>query len=216
MIRPDIKNGGQILLRCAAGTLLLAGVLSVTSCAGSTSREPQIQIFNDMRQQPKFQPQSPAEFQSWADGRSERRPIVGTIPRGQFEGSDEIFYTGVSNGNYITTNPLKITPAVLELGQMRFNTYCQPCHGRLANGKGIVGVRAATWIASSLVDDRVMAFVDGDFFDVISHGRRSMPAYRYQITASDRWAIIAYVRALQRASHATIEDVPQDLRSELH
>ncbi len=216
MIRPDIKNGGQILLRCAAGTLLLAGVLSVTSCAGSTSREPQIQIFNDMRQQPKFQPQSPAEFQSWADGRSERRPIVGTIPRGQFEGSDEIFYSGVSNGNYITTNPLKITPAVLELGQMRFNTYCQPCHGRLANGKGIVGVRAATWIASSLVDDRVMAFVDGDFFDVISHGRRSMPAYRYQITASDRWAIIAYVRALQRASHATIEDVPQDLRSELH
>jgi mono/diheme cytochrome c family protein len=216
MIRPDIKNSRHIWLRCAAGALALAGVLSVTSCAGSTSREPQIQIFNDMRQQPKFQPQSPAAFAPFADGRSERRPIAGTIPRGQFEGADEVFYTGVSNGNYITTNPLKITPEVLELGQMRFNTYCQPCHGRLANGKGIVGVRAATWIASSLIDDRVTAFVDGDFFDVISHGRRSMPAYRYQITASDRWAIIAYVRALQRASHATIEDVPLDLRSELH
>ena len=216
MIRPAIKNGLQISMRWAAAALALAGVLSVTSCAGSTSREPQIQIFNDMRQQPKFQPQSPADFAPFADGRSERRPVAGTIPRGQFEGSDEVFYTGVSNGNYITANPLKITPEVMELGQMRFNTYCQPCHGRLANGKGIVGVRTPTWIASSLLDDRVMAFVDGDFFDVITHGRRSMPAYRYQITANDRWAIIAYVRALQRASHATIEDVPQELRSELH
>jgi|SRR5271165_1084005 len=216
MMRPDIRNHRQTWLRCAAGALALAGVLFFTSCAGATSREPQIQIFNDMRQQPKFQPQSPADFPAFADGRSERRPITGTIPRGQFEGSDEVFYTGVSNGNYITANPLKITPEVLTLGQMRFNTYCQPCHGRLANGKGIVGVRTPTWIASSLLDDRVMAFVDGDFFDVITHGRRSMPAYRYQITANDRWAIIAYVRALQRASHATIEDVPQELRSELH
>jgi|SRR5271165_1066094 len=216
MIRPAIKNGLQISMRWAAAALALAGVLSVTSCAGSTSREPQIQIFNDMRQQPKFQPQSPADFAPFADGRSERRPVAGTIPRGQFEGSDEVFYTGVSNGNYITANPLKITPQVMELGQMRFNTYCRPCHGGLANGKGIVGVRTPTWIASSLIDDRVVAFVDGDIFDVITHGRRSMPAYRYQITANDRWAIIAYVRALQRASHATIEDVPQDLRSELH
>ena len=216
MTRSATKNGKQIWLRYGTCALALAGALSVTSCAGSTSREPQIQIFNDMRQQPKFQPQSPADFPAFADGRSERRPVAGTIPRGHFESSDEAFYSGVSNGNYIATNPLKITPEVLELGQMRFNTYCQPCHGRLANGKGIVGVRASTWIASSLVDDRVTAFVDGDFFDVISHGRRSMPAYRYQITASDRWAIIAYVRALQRASHASIEDVPQDLQSELH
>jgi Cytochrome C oxidase, cbb3-type, subunit III len=216
MIRRDTHSGKQTWLRWAVGTVALAGVLSVTSCAGSTSREPQIQIFNDMRQQPKFQPQSPADFPGFADGRSERRPIPGTIPRGDFEGSDEVFYTGVSNGNYITANPLKITPEVMELGQMRFNTYCQPCHGRLANGKGIVGVRATTWIASSLIDGRGTAFVDGDFFDVISHGRRSMPAYRYQVTAHDRWAIIAYIRALQRASHGTIDDVPQELRADLH
>jgi mono/diheme cytochrome c family protein len=216
MIGPAIKNGRQFLVRGAAATAVLASLLSVASCAGSTSREPQIQIFNDMRQQPKFQPQSPAQFPGFADGRSERRPVPGTIPRGQFEGSDEVLYTGVSNGTYITANPLKITPEALELGQMRFNTYCQPCHGRLADGKGIVGARTPTWIASSLIDDRVTEFVDGDLFDVISHGRRSMPAYRYQITAQDRWAIIAYVRALQRASHGTIEDVPQELRSEVH
>jgi mono/diheme cytochrome c family protein len=77
-----------------------------------------------------------------------------------------------------------------------------------------VGARS-TWIASSLVDERVRNFSDGDFFDVITHGRRSMPAYRYQVTEHDRWAIVAYVRALQRSAEATMDDVPSDLRTEL-
>lgn len=204
----------------AGRNLALIGVavasLVVSSCTGTTSRSPQLQIFNDMRQQNKYEPQSASAFPGFADGRAERRPVPGTVARGSFTGSDDPFYTGVSNGQYITQNPMKITPELLQTGQAKFNTYCQPCHGRLANGKGIVNVHVPTWQASSLIDDRVRPFVDGDLFDVITHGRRSMPAYRFQISEQDRWAIIAYVRCLQRASHATVDDVPKELRAELH
>lgn len=203
-------------LRVLSAAGLAAAALLSSSCTGGTSRAPQIQIFNDMRQQLKYKPQTASEFPGFADGRAERRPVPGTIARGSFTGSDDPFYTGVSKGEYISQNPLKITPEILTVGQAKFNTYCQPCHGRLANGKGIVNVYVPTWQASSLIDDRVLAFVDGDFFDVITHGRRSMPAYRFQVAERDRWAIIAYIRVLQRASHSTIDDVPADLRAELH
>ncbi len=196
-------------------TLATAAMFTLTSCVGSLSKNPPIQIFNDMRQQDKFRPQSENTMRQFADGRADRRPVPGTLARGAYHSETDVFYTGVVNGNYVTSNPLKITSPTLELGQQRFNTYCTPCHGRLADGKGIVGKRS-NWIASSLIDDRVREFVDGDFFDVITHGRRSMPAYRYQITEHDRWAIISYVRVLQRAAHSTVNDVPAELRSELH
>jgi hypothetical protein len=168
-----------------------------------------------MRQQDKVHVQGASSLSQFTDGRADRRPVPGTVARGTYHEENNVLYTGVVNGNYVTKNPIGITPEVLELGQLRFNTYCSPCHGRLANGKGIVGART-NWIASSLVDDRVRDFSDGDFFDVISHGRRTMPAYRFQITEHDRWAIIAYLRALQRASHASIQDVPAELRGDVH
>jgi hypothetical protein len=203
----------------SAASLALCALLS--SCTGGTSRTPPIQIFNDMRQQLKFKPQTGSDFAGFADGRIERRPVPGTIARGSFSrdsstSSGDPFYTGVTNGEYIAHNPLKITPELLAVGQAKFNSYCQPCHGRVGNGKGIVNVHVPTWQASSLIDDRVLAFVDGDFFDVITNGRRSMPAYRFQVAERDRWAIVAYIRVLQRASHATVGDVPADVRSELH
>jgi mono/diheme cytochrome c family protein len=140
--------------------------------------------------------------------------VPGTIARGAIRTEDNPFYSGQVNGMYVAQNPLKLTRDTLELGQERFDTYCSPCHGRAGNGHGIVGARSS-WIAASLVEDRVKGFSDGDIFDVITHGRRSMPSYRVQITEHDRWAIIAYVRALQRTTSGTIEDVPSDLRSEL-
>jgi mono/diheme cytochrome c family protein len=193
--------------------VLAAGVL-LSSCTGAMSRKPQYQFLNDMRQQPKYHPQGESDFGPFHDGRADRRPIAGTIARGQLKFEDDPFITGQVNGMYVGQNPLKPTAETLELGQQRFNTYCSPCHGRAGNGKGIVGART-NWIASSLVEDRVKQFSDGDIFDVITHGRRSMPSYRFQITEHDRWAIIGYVRALQRTTGATIEDVPQQLRSEL-
>ncbi len=197
----------------AAFVFSTAALLS--SCAGSTSRKPAIEIFNDMRQQPRYYPQGTSAFSGFDDGRAERRPVPGTLTMQEgVKTQNEAFYTGQVNGMYVAQNQLPITPELLQLGQARFNTYCVPCHGRAGNGKGIVGARS-NWIASSMVDDRVKGFADGDFFDVITHGRRSMPAYRYQIVEHDRWAIIAYVRALQRTTSGTIKDVPADLQAEL-
>jgi mono/diheme cytochrome c family protein len=201
-------------LRAAVVATLSATVL-FTSCAGSVSRKPALQIFNDMRQQPKYYPQGDSAFAGFEDQRAERRPVPGTVRANEeLKLQNDPLYTGQANGMYVADNPLKLTPELMHLGQARFNTYCSPCHGRTGNGKGIVGARS-TWIASSLVDERVRNFSDGDFFDVITHGRRSMPAYRYQVTEHDRWAIVAYVRALQRSAEATMDDVPSDLRTEL-
>lgn len=213
----------KIIAKTTLGVMAGAGIALLSSCAGSVSRKPVIEIFNDMREQPKYYPQGESGFSGFKDGRAERRPVPGTIAQADWrqgtwsdvKPTNDPFNTGQVNGMYVAENQLPITPELLELGQMRFNTYCSPCHGRAGNGKGIVGARTVSWIASSLVDDRVKGFPDGDIFDVITHGRRTMPAYRYQISEHDRWAIIAYVRALQRTSSATIQDVPADMRSEL-
>lgn len=202
---------GAKLNRYAAALLALAG-LTLASCAGTTSKNPPIQLLNDMRQQPKYKPQGGSAY--FGDGRAARHPVAGTIARGELK-EDDAFHTGLVNGMYVGTNPVKITPELLGLGQQRFNTYCTPCHGRVGDGKGIVGTRAV-WIASNLQDDRVKNFSDGDLYDVISHGRRTMPGYRFQIVERDRWAIVAYLRALQRTTSGTVNDVPTELRTELH
>jgi mono/diheme cytochrome c family protein len=201
------RSFGGFILTLSAGALL-------SSCSGTVSRKPTIMIFNDMRVQLKPYPQGESSFSGFSDGRVDRRPVPGTIAKGAIRREGNPFYSGQVNGMYVADNPLKLTRETMELGQQRFNTYCSPCHGRAGNGHGIVGARS-TWIAGNLVEDRVKQFSDGDIFDVITHGRRTMPAYRVQITEHDRWAIIAYVRALQRTTSGTIEDVPSDLRSEL-
>ena len=184
------------------------------SCGGAMSRKPQYQFLNDMRQQPKYQPQGQSDFDRFHDGRADRRPIAGTIARGQLHDEDDPFYTGQVKGMYIAQNPLKITAETLELGQQRFNTYCSPCHGRAGNGKGIVGART-NWIPSSLVEDRVKGFSDGDIFDVITHGRRSMPSYRFQITEHDRWAIICLPAGISAHHQRHNRGRSGQLRSEL-
>jgi mono/diheme cytochrome c family protein len=117
------------------------------------------------------------------------------------------------DGKYVG-NPLPLDMAVLQRGQERFNIYCAPCHDRAGEGKGIVAQRSS-WIAVNLHEQRIQDMADGQLFDTITHGKRTMPGYRYQVPERDRWAIVAYVRALQRASSGTVADVPPELRSDL-
>ena len=112
-------------------------------------------------------------------------------------------------------NPLPIDTATLAHGQERFNIYCSPCHSRVGDGKGIVPRRETSWQPTNLHDERIEKMVDGEIFQVATYGRRSMHGYRYQTTARDRWAIVAYVRALQRAYSGTVEDVPAGQRASL-
>jgi mono/diheme cytochrome c family protein len=196
------------LLAVVLAALLLSG------CSG-VQRDPPIQVWDDMKQQPKFHPQGENEVSALAaDHRDARRPPEGTIARGHMT-EQTAYFTGMEGDVYVGKSPVPLTPALLHQGQMRFNTYCQPCHDKTGSGQGIVPTRVPTWQPSNLTEDRVVQFADGDIFNVITNGRRSMPAYRFQIVVEDRWAIIAYVRALQRAAHATKSDVPSDHTAEL-
>jgi hypothetical protein len=189
----------------AVAALLLAG------CGGSTSRNTPLVVFPDMDFQERYDPQSERPF--FADRRGSRIPVRGTVAVGALY-EDERFFTGREGNNYIGRNPVPVTEDLLLTGQRRFNTYCSPCHDRTGQGRGVVATRSI-WVPTSLHDDRVRQFNDGEIFNVITHGRRSMPPYRFQIAEADRWAIVAYVRALQRTRMGTINDVPADQQAGL-
>lgn len=192
--------------------VLAPALIVLTGCAGQTSRNTPIEVWPDMKRQYKSKPQTESVF--FSDHRASRMPVPGTVARG-FLKADDAYSSGVVTGQYVGRNPELINADFLKVGQAKFNTYCSPCHSRIGNGKGIVALKQLTWQPTNLQEDRVKAMVDGEIFSVITLGRRSMPSYRYQIDEKDRWAIVCYLRALQRTTTGTLADVPQELRSDL-
>jgi Cytochrome C oxidase, cbb3-type, subunit III len=201
--------GGQWIAALAA--LLLAGALS--GCSG-IQRDPPFQLWDDMKHQPKFKAQSEMDGTLFADQRVTRMAPADTVVRGHMH-DDSPFFTGIENGMYVGKMPVTVTPELLKRGQTEFNINCSPCHDQAGTGHGIVPTRVPVWQPANLTDDRIVQFPDGEIFNVISNGRRTMPAYRFYIVDADRWAIISYVRALQRAAHSTIDDVPPEARASL-
>lgn len=199
--------------------LLSAAALALTGCAGLASKSTPIEVWPDMDRQHKFGAQSENPF--FADKRAQRRPVEGTVAVSQLN-EDATFHSGRVGNMYSGMNPLfPYDKPTLELGQRKFNTYCAPCHGQSGNGGGIIGKRAGpVLVPSSLINtDKasgvvVREYADGEIFEVISNGRRTMKGYRTQISARDRWAIVAYVRVLQR-QNGVLADVPENLRSSL-
>lgn len=189
------------------GILLLGSfaLLGLSGCS-SIQRDPPLQVWDDMKHQPKFRPQSEV-VGIFADGRSNRLPPDDTVARGHLREAT-VLNTGLEGGLYVGKNPVPVTLDLLKQGQTKFNIYCSPCHDQTGMGHGIVPTRVPTWQPSNLTEDRVVQFADGDLFNVITGGRRTMPAYQYQIAVKDRWAIVAYVRVLQKAAHGRPEDVP--------
>jgi mono/diheme cytochrome c family protein len=165
----------------------------------------------DMHDQPKYIPLREASF--FSDNRSARPIVPGTVARGQLH-DDSLLYTGKVNGADTTEFPFSIDAAVLARGQERFNIYCSPCHGRTGLGDGMV-VRRGYRHPPSFLDDRLRAAPIGHFFDVMTNGFGAMPDYAAQIKVEDRWAIAAYLRALQLSGHATLADVPAAERGKL-
>src|ERR1700710_581712 len=158
----------------------------------------------DMHDQPKFYPQRGTEF--YADGRSVRPQVANTVARNQLH-EDSYFYTGMVNGKEGDGLPFPVTLQVLAKGQERYNVYCTPCHSRVGNGAGMIVQRGYS-PAGNFQGGRLRAAGLGHFFNVISNGYGSMPDYAAQITAADRWAIAAYIRALQLSQNAQRSDVP--------
>jgi mono/diheme cytochrome c family protein len=174
-----------------AGSLLL--LLPIAGCR------------QDMHDQPKFFPQRSTTF--YADGRSVRPQVPGTVARSQAE-KPSYFTTGLIEGGAEGDGlPFKSTPAVLQRGQERYNVYCTPCHSRVGNGKGMVVARGY-YPATSFHTYRLRSAPLGHFFSVITNGYGAMPDYAAQITPSDRWAIAAYIRVLQLSQNAATADVP--------
>ena len=165
----------------------------------------------DMHDQPKYTPLRGSSF--FADGRSARPVVAGTVARGYLH-DDALLYTGKVNGEDATVFPFALDADVMARGQDRYDIFCSPCHGRTGLGDGMV-VRRGYRRPPSLQDERLRSAPLGHFFDVMTNGFGAMPDYASQIGARDRWAIVAYIRALQLAGHAGIGDVPEAERGKL-
>ena len=165
----------------------------------------------DMHDQPKYIPLRQSGF--FGDDRSARPLVPGTVARGMLR-DDPLFYTGKLNGADSTVFPFPVDAATMARGQERFNIYCSPCHGRTGLGDGMI-VRRGFRRPPSFHQDRLRNAPVGQIFDVITNGFGAMPDYASQVAPADRWAIIAYLRALQASQHATAADVPSEKRSEL-
>jgi mono/diheme cytochrome c family protein len=201
LVRRSFNGGGRVL-----GALAFTSLFALTGCArGCTSSRPPIHINPSMDDQPKVLSQTASDF--FYNGASMREPVPGTVPIGGLK-EDAAFFTGKgADGQFVATIPVTVDEALLERGRQRYGIYCQPCHDARGDGKGILFQRGNVPTAS-FNDEKILKYPDGQIFDVMTNGMGLMPAYRWPIPPPDRWAIIAYVRELQRERQARAASAP--------
>jgi mono/diheme cytochrome c family protein len=175
---------------------LLAAAL-FAGCRGSVSERPPIHLNPNMDNQQKYLPQHESRF--FADGKTMQAPPEHTVAQGELR-EDDAYFRGRGADSAYVDSPVPVTPALLARGAERYRIFCQPCHGDLGNGRGVIMQYKFPIPPTSYFDPRILAMKDGNIYDVISNGIRNMPSYRQQIPVPDRWAIVAHVRTLQRAA----------------
>jgi mono/diheme cytochrome c family protein len=163
----------------------------------------------DMHDAPRYDPLEASTF--FPDGRASRTLVANTVARGTLR-EDEHLYEGKIGGQLADTFPMPVTADVMARGRERFNVFCSPCHGRTGQGNGMI-VQRGFRAPPSYHEERLRNAPAGYFFDVMTHGFGAMPDYASQVPVADRWAIAAYIRALQFSQRATIDDVPADRRA---
>src|ERR1700737_987490 len=223
---------GFLLLFVLAGLALVA----ILGFRGQKGAPPPFEVFPDMVRQVRVRPQAPLDF--FADGRGPRLPVAGTVPIGYempkpanspnnappedrvspqqlaFSVGTDYYDTGKMGDRWGTGIPVEVTRQLMERGQQRFNITCVMCHGATAAGNGITKQYGLATVVS-LQDERIRKMADGEIFNTITNGKNTMMAYGPNIMVADRWAIIAYWRALQRSQSAAIVDVPPEHRADL-
>jgi len=198
-LSPSANTGKQF-----AGGWLLAALGLLVTCAGCRL---------DMHVQPRYNPYDPSDF--FGDGLSARLPVPGTVPRGELTlGPQELLYTGKVNGQPSDAFPYAVTQEIVDRGRERYNVFCSPCHGFAGDGDGMIVERGFRH-PPSLHEDRMRTAPAGHYFDVITNGFGVMFPYGYRVPPPDRWAIIAYIRALQLSRQVPIADVPDAERAKL-
>lgn len=198
--------------------------VSILGFRGSLSTRTPLEVFPDMDHQAKYKPQAESAF--FADGRADRPRPAGTVAFGRnssvadasFLKADSVLFEGKdAKGAWVVGFPAAVTvdPAkLLERGHDRYAIYCAPCHGALGDGNGITK-QYGMGATPTYHDERLRKIAEGELFNTITHGKGNMLSYADKLSAEDRWAVVAYVRALQRAAHATVADVPAGHKSEL-
>lgn len=203
--------------------VVVGALLALAGCRGGTSSEPPVlpppKIIDhdvvpvtNMNIQPKYKAQSASDF--WPDGSGSRLPPAGTVARDALK-ADSAFYRGVDEaGQPLEQYPVELTAELLDRGQERFDIYCTPCHDQAGSGRGLVTTRG--WMTPpTFHQERIREMVPGELFHIVSNGARTMPGYAKQIAESDRWAIVAYLQALQRSHFARLDEVPADQRTRI-
>lgn len=209
------------LLIFGVGALL---IVLIAGKRGDTTRRTPIEVFPDMDRQLKLRPQTPNGF--FASGLSSQLTPPGTIAQSKpmTVGGQEIYpyedmpvNTGRITGttNFVESNPFPITAQLLARGQQRFTIYCSPCHGQIGDGNGITKKIGAMAIVGNLHDKRIVELADGELFNTVSNGKNNMQGYAPQIPVEDRWAIIAYLRALQLSRLGSVDDLSPEVRAKL-
>jgi len=209
------------MIRVIVSILLIGAAVGVAAFAtlglqGKMMRKPPMELFPDMDRQAKLRPQEPNHF--FANGVSSQLPPAGTIARSQpIETADGPVYrfedspvnTGRVAGttNFVANNPLAINQQLLERGRDRFDIYCSACHGKLGDGNGITKKIGAMPTVANLHDPRIVKMTDGEIFNTITYGKSTMGAAGPLVATEDRWAIIAYLRALQLSHLGSVDDL---------
>lgn len=193
--------------------VVVVAAAAIAGFRGSKTERRPIELFDDMDRQQKVKYQKPSEF--FADGRAARMPITGTVPAG-IPLDDEYYLTGAIGGQWGDGMPksIQVTPQFLAQGKERYEISCRVCHGATGMGNGIVTQYGLAGVAN-LLDERLRTMSDGEIFNTISHGKGQMMGYAGNIAVQDRWAAVAYMRALQRSQKATLNDVPESEREKL-
>ena len=213
--------------------LVAGGVLALAGFRGQKAGLPPIEIFPDMKHQPKVQPQHANKF--FADGSGARKPVAGTIPQGYnllgryfqvsarnvgsekggFTNEPNYYNTGRMGEVYGDGFPLPVNAGFLARGEERFNINCAICHGKTGAGNGVVQQIGSWATVANLLDDRIRSMPDGQIFHTVTNGKNTMGAYGPQIAVEDRWAIVAHIRALQRSQNGKVEDLTAEQKNAL-
>lgn len=199
LLNAKIERRSSIQDQRPAILLLAVCLLSAAACR------------QDMHDQPRYEPLERNAF--FEDGRASRPFVQGTVARGQLR-LDDHFYTGRVNGELVTALPFAATQEVLVRGQQRYNIFCSPCHDQVGTGRGMI-VQRGFRQPPSLHIERLRQAPAGHFFDVMTNGFGTMYSYADRVAPKDRWAIVAYIRALQLSQNATLDDVPAAERRKL-
>lgn len=205
---------------------LIAAVISIFGFRGALSEKTPIEVFPDMDRQARYKPQGENSF--FADGRNDRPVPVNTVARGNYLEYEQVFsedfedtFLGNTNfvagkhpdGSWVAKIPVEVDYSLMEMGRQKYEIFCTSCHGAAGDGNGVTKPYGV--LAASYHDDRLRNEADGYIYDVITNGKGLMYGLKDRLSPEERWAIVLYVRALQRSQNARAEDVPVSERTEI-